>query len=324
VKHRLTRFGTLLLENWALKLLAIALAALTFFAIRGATSFEERYEVPVEIKVERGIAILDQKPRTVEVVVRGSREDLARLEENRMKASLRCRATDPRGAERLLVGRRHLEGLAGVRIERIRPAEVMVTFDREAEKRVPVARPTLTGEPLVGTVEGVDFEPRFVTVRGPKRRLTIEEVYTEPINVADKVDSFSRTVRVLPPGDTWVSRIEPSEISVRVRIAKRTVTRRLDGLPVLALVPPEAPWRITVEPARVDVSLEGGAEIMESLTNDVVRVWVDCRDVEADTVYELPMDVHLPAGVDVKCTTMPPSVKVIVGRRGADDWELRP
>jgi YbbR domain-containing protein len=315
LSHRLKHVGTVLVANWALKLLALALAALTFFAIRGATSFEERYEVPVEVKVEPGIAILDQKPRTVEIVVRGSREDLARLDESRMKASLRCRATDPRGAERLLVGRRHLEGLAGVRVERIRPAVVMVTFDREAEKRVPVARPTLTGEPLLGAVEGIEYEPRFVTVRGPKRRLTIEEIYTEPINVADKVDSFSRTVRLLPPGDTWVSRIEPSEISVRVRIAKRTVSRTLPRIRVLALVPPDAAWQVTVEPAWVDVTLEGGAETMESLTNDVVRVWVDCRDLDADTVYELPVDVHLPAGVDVKSMAAPSSVKVVAERR---------
>lgn len=314
MKAKLANIRNAVVENWELKLLAVLLAALTFFAIRGATSFEERYDVPVEIKVEPGIAILDQNPRTVDVSVRGSREDLARLDEERMKIVLRCNATDPKGSERLVVGRRHLEGLEGVRVERIRPSIVMLTFDREAEKQVPVAKPKVTGQPLVGKIE-IEYEPKFVTVRGPKRRLMIEEVYTEPIDVAGKVESFTKTVRVVPPGDTWVSRIEPSQITVNVRITKRTVSRTWEQVPVLALVRPESVRRVELDPARVDLQLDGRAEVMDSITNEMVRVFVDCMELDPDAIYELPVVVHLPAGLDVKSTVVPDTVKVIVRRR---------
>jgi YbbR domain-containing protein len=314
VKPKLENLRDAVSENWSLKLLAALLAALTFFAIRGATSYEERYDVPVEIEVEPGIAILDQNPRTVEVSVRGSREDLARLDESRIKVVLRCKATDPTGSERLIVGRNHLEGLESVRVERIRPSVVMLSFDREAEKQVPVAKPKVTGEPLVGKVE-IEYEPRFVSVRGPKRRLTIEEVYTEPVDVDGKVESFTKTVRVVPPGDTWVSRIEPSEITVNVRITKRTVSLTWPRIPILALVRTDGVKRVEIDPANVSLELEGRAELMDDITNKAVRVLVDCQDMDPDATYEAPVVVHLPPDLDVKYAVVPDTVKVTVRRR---------
>ena len=65
-------------EDVTLKLLAVLLGALTFYTIRGATSFEVPYNIPVQVKVGPGIAILDQSVRSVDVTFRGSQEDLRR------------------------------------------------------------------------------------------------------------------------------------------------------------------------------------------------------------------------------------------------------
>ncbi|MBN1558209.1 MAG: hypothetical protein JW951_08690 [Lentisphaerae bacterium] len=314
MNNKLQRFGRALANNWGLKLLALLLAALSFFAIRGATSFEERYDVPVEVKVEPGIAILDQNPRTVEVAVRGSREDLARLDETDIRAVVRCKASDPAGSERVHIRSRDIEGVRGARIERIRPNIVMLTFDREAEKEVPVVKPKTVGQPLIGKAE-LSYEPKTVRIRGPMRRLTIDEVYTEPVDVSGRIESFTREVRVLPPGDTWVSRIEPSRVTVQVNITARTVERTWDAVPVLALVRPGGAYRVDIEPPAVTVTVKGRAEIVETLAADAIQVYANIPEVDLNATYELPVTVHLPAGVDLQGTAEPPTVKVTLRRR---------
>ena len=59
---------------------------LSFLTIRGAINFEVPYDGPVEVKVDPGIAILDQSPRTIQVMFRGSREDLRKIEPKRIRA----------------------------------------------------------------------------------------------------------------------------------------------------------------------------------------------------------------------------------------------
>ena len=77
-----------LLNNWKLKILAVALATLSYYVIRGKTSIEVRYDVPLEIRVDEGIAVLDQDPRTVQVTFRGSQEDLRKLDQTLLKAGI--------------------------------------------------------------------------------------------------------------------------------------------------------------------------------------------------------------------------------------------
>ena len=80
--------------NAGLKLLALILAALSFYAIRGVTSFEVRYDVPVEVSVEKGTAILEQDAEAVQVTFRGSPEDLRHVEQSQLRAVVKPKTRD--------------------------------------------------------------------------------------------------------------------------------------------------------------------------------------------------------------------------------------
>ena len=99
----LATIKTLLVNNWALKVLALILALITYQSIKDAISFEVPFEIPVEVDVEKGIAILDQNPRTVEVTFQGSRADLRQLSHGQMKVVLNPKATDPAGSELITI-----------------------------------------------------------------------------------------------------------------------------------------------------------------------------------------------------------------------------
>jgi YbbR domain-containing protein len=301
-------------QHRELKLLATLLAILTYYTIRGATGFEVPYEIPVDVRVDQreGIAILDQDVRTVEVTFRGSQDDLRLLDPREIRAVVKPKAISADGAEEVTIKFRDVQGASGVRVVKIRPSTLTVRFDRQAEKKVSVIRPRIIGAPLVGKVE-LEYEPRFVTITGPKRRLDDKQaVVTEPVDVDGRVTSFSKQVKVLPPGDAWVSDVQPSTITVHVKIVTESTSRELERVPVLALMRPAEACGLEFEPTEVKVVLHGRAEALENLAPDSVKVFADTTDLEPGASYELPVNAHLPSGVDINADVEPRTVRVSV------------
>lgn len=303
-------------KNLGMKLIALVLGVLTFYAIRSATSDEETIEVPVEVRVEKGVAVMAQDPLTVNITVRGSQEDIDRLDRDELKVVVHPKATDPDQPEELLtIGPRNVEGATRVRIKEVTPSVVHLTFDREASKMVAVAEPQVVGKPFRGKVD-VEYEPLYVVIHGSHRGLKeIERVDTAPIDVEDRVQSFTRRVKVLQPGNTWVSKIEPPEVTVRVDIVTRLVDRVWTNVPVLAVLGPGTAPYLTISPPTVSVNLRGRADVLDGLSNRQVRVFVNCANLEVGATNTRPTVAYLPPGVDVTVDVTPREVDVIVDGR---------
>lgn len=298
-------------HNWNIKLLAVLLATVSFYAIRGATNFEVPYDIPLKVEVADGIAILDQ-PKTVCVTFRGSQEDLRRLSQKDIKAVIRPKATDPAGAEQVTVSSRDVQGAASVRVVNVEPKTVTIAFDHEVEKDMPVAKPKTIGTPLMGKVD-LDYEPRKVKIRGSNLRLQNKaEVSTEPVDVDGRVESFTRRVRVLSPGDTQVVSIEPAEITVNVKIVTESVSRELSNVVVVALMKPARPAEATIRPDRVTVTLHGRPEAVESAVSNAVTVFADCTGLPEGGETNVPVNVYLPLHTDVDAAVHPSTVNVML------------
>ncbi len=309
-------------ENWGLKILALLLAALTYHSIRGVTGYEVEYDAPVQVTVAQGVAVLNQSPMTVRVRFRGSREDLLRLNQQQIKLVVRPAGGDPDGSEkRLKLTEQDVKGISGVRVVRIDPPAVSLTFDREEEATFPVARPGLLGAPLVGKAE-VEYEPHSVRIRGPRRRLhQLEksgknELTTEPVDVDGRVKSFTRQVRIIPPGDTWLSHIDPAEVTAKINITLKSASRTWDKVPVQFLLKPGRGAVARADPAEVSVILEGRAEVLDNLTGDSVRIFADCTSLGRSGSFELPLNVYHPNPADLIATINPATVKVVLAAPG--------
>ena len=311
----LVRFVT---NNWWMKLLALGLAAVTFYAIRGATGYEVDYSIPLEVTVETGVAVLNQDPTSVKVRFRGSRDDLLRLDQRHLKAVVAPKVGEPDGSEKAVtIGPRDIAGAPGVSIVKIEPSTVSLTFDLEVETTVSVVKPRTIGSPLIGTV-AVEYEPQTVKIRGPKRRLAEmkqegkDKVYTEPVDVDGRVESFSKKVRILSPSDAWVSRIEPAEVNVKINIITEIEKKTWEKVPVRAIARPGETRKIHFDPPTVDVSLEGRVEVLAAIGEAAISVLVDCSELKEAATYELPVMVHLPCHMEVSPTVKPDTVKVAV------------
>ena len=305
------RLKMLLLNNWRLKLLAILSAALCFQGIRSATKARKVLEIPVEAALEPGMAVHSQDPMTLTVHFQGAAEDLRWLDQNVLRAVIRPKAGDPDGAEPIMVSPRDIQGHpAAVRVVKIEPPSVHLTFDREIEKFVNVAEPRIDGTPLVGKVQ-LAYEPRMVRIRGPKRRIEAEAfdvVSTEPVDVSKMGASFTKRVKILYPDD-WVTQVEPDEVTVKVTILKESAAREWTNVTVMAMVDPGTSVGPRFDPAAVTLSVQGRAELVETVTRDSAKVFVDCRGLDPSATYELPLNVHLP-DAELKAQVAPDTVRV--------------
>jgi hypothetical protein len=304
------RWRDVAMNNGRLKLLALGLAILSFLAIRSRTSVRATYEVPVHVVVARGTAVLEQEPRSVQVSFRGSQQSLRDLDPTLLSVVVHPAATDPRGAEEVHIGPRDVEGHAGVSVEQVRPNRVTVAFDRETAVTVPVTRPRVVGTPLAGRVE-LDYGPREVVVRGPRRRMTMKDVSTEPIDVSGRTTSFVKKVPVLA-GDSWVSRIEPPEITVSVTLVADSVRRTFTGVPVNVMTTPGGAKRVVLEPNRVSVTVHGRAERVSALASNDVQAYVRFVGLNPASVSNLPVRVYLPFEADRPVSVEPPAVQVSI------------
>lgn len=302
-----------LLNNWELKLLAVAMASLTYYIIRGKTNVEVHYDIPLNVEVEQGIAVLDQDPRTVNVTFRGSQQDLRSLDQGSLRAVVRLKAADTAGSEEVILSRRNIEGAGGAVPMEIRPSRAIVTFDREDQRAFPIPPPVIKGRPLQGRAE-IDYEPKTVILRGPRRRLATARAFPEPVDVEGRTDDFSVAVRVLP-GNQWVTEIIPPQVNVTVTIKLDTVTRRLGAVRVLPIVERSEMSGIVVEPSSVAVVICGRAELVNSVAEGAVRAFVDCVGLSEPARYDLPVNVLLHSDADVAVSAEPSTVKVLLGSR---------
>ena len=218
---------SLFLDNKRLKGLSLLLGIVTWYIIQDTISFEiEIPEVRLQIQVPDGMAILNQSVSTVDVMLRGSQEDIQLLDPRRLMAVVELtQETGPLPHE-ILVTPAMIRGIRGARAVAVHPTRIQVTLDRQAEKWVPV-RGRIIGTPLAGQVEAVECQPTTVLLRGPAAKLqTTEAVYTQPVDVDGRVESFARRSALQAPGDNWVAKIEPADVQVKV-----TITGKQSGQP---------------------------------------------------------------------------------------------
>lgn len=313
----LRRMRAMIANNGVLKLLALCMAIMSYHAIRGATGFEVLYDLPLDIRVDTGVAILEYTPETIQVTFRGAQEDLRQIDQKRLSVVVRPRALATDGSEVVWLAARDVQGLGrGVRVVSLRPDHVTLAFDHVAEKQVAVTRPRIIGAPLAGRAE-VEYEPKLVTIRGPRRRLTnLESLLTEPLDVDGRVASFRKSVKVLPPSDTRLIQIEPDTVNADVRIVSESRTEVWSNMPVRLLLRGGLVTSASSTPTDVTLTLSGRPEILDHLPRAEVRAFVDLTD-EFATDASVLVRVFLPSAPDVTVQIEPASVHI--RKTSADD-----
>jgi YbbR domain-containing protein len=184
----------------ALKLVSLVLATCTWFFVKGVTSDWRLIEgVPLEVKAKSGLTVLQTSVSTVNVTVRGTREDVRQVSLQDLSAVVDLTHDDRVGPITVKLTPRSVRHSRRVQVSEIDPAEVTVNVDEMIERELPV-QPQLGGEmPPNLSIERVVTQPETVKVKGPKALLNgMKSITTLPVDVTGRRTSFRERVELTP------------------------------------------------------------------------------------------------------------------------------
>lgn len=311
----------LFVNNGYWKLFSLVISVLIFFSIRADISHLRTIPVPVEAEFERvagGAAIEAVEPRSVQVTLRGSFEDVNQLASSSLKCVVRPKQKKNvlRDTVEVKIGSSNLRGVRGARVIKIEPSVAVVRFDIPMSLTLAVAPPEITGKAR-GRVELV-YDQTNAVVKGSRRLLSpldASKVRVQPdaIDVDGRSQSFSARVRLYPPGDPSSATVEPSEIVVNVLIINEKATVKLEHVPILLLQPYGAVRRWKTDPEWVDIEVTGKSEIVKAVTFGDVTASVNGNMPESPAeTNEVPVVVHVRQGLSIdEVAPAPTTVRLI-------------
>ena len=309
-------------NNGYWKLLSLVISVLIYFSIRSDISHMRVVSVPVETDIETGTdgaAIWSIEPRSVQVTLRGSYSEVSQLAAS---STLRCvvrpkqKKNMPLDTVSVKVGQTSLRGVEGVRVAKIEPSVVVIKFDVPMSLQLAVAQPEIEGKAR-GTVQLV-YDQTNAVVKGSRRLLspvdvTKTQILADPIDVDGRSQTFSKRVRLFPPGDAVNAVVEPPDMVVNVMISSEKATAKIERVPVMVSQPFASANRWKPDPEWVDVELTGRSEVVKAVKFDEIMVSVNGNiPLTPAATNEVPVVVHVKQGLSVDgVRPVPETVKLI-------------
>jgi YbbR domain-containing protein len=295
------RIGRAALHNKRLKLASVVLALVSWYVIHSIISHERLVrDVPVNIRTDEGWAVLDAGVKTVNILFRGSQEDLRALELVPVRVEVDVRKMSG-GPQQLRLTAAQVPVAGAARIVFIDPPSVEFVLDQQGEKEVAVQADFQGNAVEDAEVTQVRYEPATITLHGPRRRLAeIDRVHTTPIDLEGRSRPFRKThVALVLKTDTWLAAGTVSNVTVDVTIAERLSTRTFQDLPVNTLLPAGTAGAARLQPALINLTLRGRAELLAGVKREELRAWVDGAVLATNTAASVPVRVFAPAGLEV-------------------------
>jgi YbbR domain-containing protein len=211
----------ILLEDWGLKLLALAVTIVLWMAVTGQnTPVTQRYGVQLSFVPPAGMEISNDPPDSVEVTLTGS---LAKLGEMGPRLAAVVDMSDQRPGERVirLNDRAQITLPSGVTILGFRPATANIRLEPVVESQVNVDI-KLEGRPAQGYEVGqVSYSPSVVRLRGPADRMnTQRKATTETVWLDGKSETFTISGVAVNISDPKIEILDPV-VDVRIEIIEK-------------------------------------------------------------------------------------------------------
>ena len=213
-------FRKYIFNNWWLKLVALALALLLWWAVAHDPTVEAVITAPLEFHhAPENLEMSVEGPTQVEVRVRGPERTVRRLSPADVQAIVDL--SGARAGERtfdLTAKQVHVPQV--VQVVQIEPSQVRLTFDRSATRTVEV-RPRVIGSLVTGYhIANVAADPSTINIVGPAHRVDdAGEAITDPVDATGVVGSATFTTHAYV-ADPLVRVQKPEPIHVTVTTAK--------------------------------------------------------------------------------------------------------
>ena len=262
----------LLRENLALKVASLALAIGVWFVVRGEDRPVQIVSVPLEIRnLPDDLAIAGDVIDSVNVRVKAPEVVLNTMKPDRISARLDLASLES-GDHMVRLRPEEVRVPPGADVVKISPEYVAVRLERRMTRELPVT-PRVIGEPAEGYAIGTAIvKPDHVRVSGPESAMRLaKEVLTDVVRVDGRATPVEMMVNLFP--DRMGVRVVSDErATLTADIHEQQVMRVFEGVPVRA---EGTTALVRLDPATVDITLEGTPGAFAGVARDDLSVFVD-------------------------------------------------
>jgi YbbR domain-containing protein len=305
--------GLLLLQrvrrNLGLRAIALMLAmGLWFFVNAGQRGALAPMRVPISYRaLPAGLVIVNQRPDSVQIEVRGPRTLLSLLDPDRMVLRLDLSGVTT-GQAVFKIGPEMFNVPRQTDVTRISPSQIVLDIDRITDRQVPI-HVSVQGQPAAGyRVVSARANPPAATVRGPSRFVFhVDSVRTSPVEVNGAKADLEQPVSLPTPSDR-VTVVGPPAVDAAVSISEIIANREFRGLAVEVR---DTDYKVKVEPRQIAVTVRGAVNQLSGLDLHG-SVFVTAEDVQPG-LHDLPVQIELPDGIQL-VRANPDNVKVRIYR----------
>lgn len=214
-----------LVEDWTLKLIAIAVTVVLWLAVTGQNKpVMQRTMVQLTFQHPDGMEISNEPPANVEVLLKGSATKLDQVGSRLMAI---VDVSDQKAGERVIrlsQDRVQMSVPAGVSIESFRPATVTIRLDPVVESAASVDVKFEGKVPEGYEVSGVTAMPDTVKLRGPAEHVrNFQKVTTETVSLDGHRESFTLSNVAIGMPDPKIEVVDGS-IQVRIDVVEKKRT----------------------------------------------------------------------------------------------------
>ncbi len=310
-------------EDWFRKAVALIFAVLLWFYVKGQLrDVETFHDVPVVLSYDRTAICAEKDTATVNVSVRGSRQQLQKLRGSDLRVTAEIKEAEiqhGKSAYDLRVTPECVETPTGITVVGIDPSLQQIAVDRmETKSGVPI-RVRYGGRLPEGyQISRCTVIPSQVDVRAPAALLQdVQELTTdlvpldETLTVGFEVEKriSSASPRVIPGIAT---------VHVQVEIAKQA-THSYQDLPVAVLNNPLLQWDVVEPMPLVKVAVRGMPENLKNVDPASIRPFIDLSSYTVPGRYRCRVEVWTSGAAGVAVESVSPSVvDVTIVEQGSD------
>ncbi|VGO22157.1 CdaR family protein [Pontiella sulfatireligans] len=304
-------WGNLRKEKW-LMLFCFVLAFFAWQGIRRNLGFEVSVsDILVDVDVPEGVAVWEKSTHRVNILFRGSREDIRYLNNEQLRVVIPL--PNPAYGEDINVklSEKFLRNPTGAKVVRFSPSDVTVKLDHEGERLLPV-KATINGTLPEGLeVDRIVCTPASVRVFGAQQVLDgMESIHTETIELKDRQATFKESIPVALP-QAGRMQVDPDWVSVEFILEERSSVQSFENVEVKIMCASGEQRHFNIHPQTISVTVKGQQQRIEQMRSSDVFAFVSCSDLAENTGYDLPVVLDLPQDVQL-VKTVPTVVHVDV------------
>ena len=260
--------------NFFYKILALLLAALSWYLIQGREIIEINRQLNVTINVPEGFGVKGEAVFSKDATIRGSRAHLARFEREPLEAEVRI-VRQSSGSYRVRLNKEHIRNWNEQVSLTVHEPYIRIEIDKLTQRTLPVEI-QLQGVPATNyIVEKTTVKPTEVTISGLQAAVAnLQKISTLPVDIngLQKNRSFVVGLAGAEAGITH----SVQEVTVTLQVGEKKVNKTFSGIAVEVV---DGFYPTKVKPRAVEITVQGVPAVLSFIDSSSFQAFVDVGDL---------------------------------------------